>query len=96
MGAAGVAAKPVQASPQPLLVKVDPGLPPGVGVAVGAAPDVRLAMTGNADIHLVPRDGKLMFATTGGDFIAEAEQRPLCGCDDKGRIRLAKYACLRF
>ena len=73
LGAAGVAAKPAQASPQPLLVKVDPALPPGVGVAVGAAPDVRLAMTGNADIHLVPRDGKLMFATTGGDFIAEAE-----------------------
>lgn len=70
--ARGVAVQPAQAAPQPLTVRVDPALPSGVGAAVGAAPDVRLAPAGPADIHLLARGDKLIVASMGGDLIAEA------------------------
>lgn len=75
--ARGVAAQPAQAAPQPLLVRVDPALPSGVAAAVGAAPDVRLAAAGPADIHLLAKGDKLVLASMGGDLIAEAASADL-------------------
>jgi hypothetical protein len=77
LAATGVAAKPAQAQVSPLAVRLDPALPARIGVAVGAAPDVKLVSSPSADIHLVDRGGKLLFATSGGDFIAEADPADL-------------------